>query len=78
MIFAHSPTRKISESLSLGIVLALILISLIFQTAFLLGFPNLAIFAEIVLTILIIRYIIKNRLFLKEVNQSDLAVCFRT
>ncbi len=66
-IFAHSPTRKISESLSLGIILALILISLIFQTSFLLGFPNLAIFAEITLTLLTIKYIIKNRLFLKEV-----------
>ena len=70
MIFAHSPTRKISESLSLGIVLALILISLIFQTTFLLEFPNLAIFAEIALSLLIIKYIIKNRLFLKEVSKA--------
>ena len=70
MIFAYSPTRKISESLSLGIVLALILISLIFQVAFLLEYPNLAIIAEIILALLAVRYIIKNRLILTKALNS--------
>ena len=70
MIFAYSPTRKISESLSLGIVLSLILISLIFQVAFLLEYPNLAIIVEIVLALLAIRYIIKNRTILTKALNS--------
>ncbi|MDJ0691878.1 MAG: hypothetical protein QNJ41_25670 [Xenococcaceae cyanobacterium MO_188.B32] len=69
MIFAYNPTRKISESLSLGIFLALILISLIFQVAFLLEYPSLAIPAEIILALLAIKYIISNRIiFTKAVN----------
>lgn len=68
MIFAHSPSRSIAESLSLGIFLTLILISLIFQTAFLLEIPNLAVIAEVVITLLTIRYLVNNRfLFTKAV-----------
>ena len=70
MIFAYSPNRKISESLSLGIFLAIILISFIFQVAFLLESPRTAIFAEIILALLIIKYIISNRLIVIQAVKS--------
>jgi hypothetical protein len=70
MIFAYSPTRKISESLSLGIFLALILISLIYQVAFLLEFPSLAIPVEIILALLTIKYILSNRPILTKAVKS--------
>lgn len=69
-IFTYSPTRKISESLSLGIFLTLILFSLIFQVAFLLEYPRLAIIAELILVLLAIKYIISNRLILNKVITS--------
>ena len=68
MIFAHSHNRSIAESLSLGIFLALILISVIFQTAFLLEIPSSAVIAEVAITLLTIRYLVNNRfLFTKAV-----------
>ena len=60
MIFAYSPKRKISESLSLGIFLSLVLISLVFQVAFLLELPQVAILFEVSLALLSLKYIIKN------------------
>lgn len=66
IIFAYSPTRKISESLSLGIFLSLILISLVFQVAFLLEFPQVSVLLEVILAVLTLRYIIRNYPIIKQ------------
>ena len=70
LIFAYSSDRKISESISLGIFLTLILISLIFQVGFLLEFPLSSILIEIILCLLSIKYIIHNRFILKQAFKS--------
>jgi hypothetical protein len=70
MIFTYHSERTIAESLSLGIFLTLILISLIFQVAFLLEVPNLAFVAEIILSLLTIRYIIRHWVVFKQASNK--------
>ncbi|MDJ0648656.1 MAG: hypothetical protein QNJ60_08110 [Xenococcaceae cyanobacterium MO_188.B19] len=70
LIFAYSSDRKISESLSVGIFLTLILISLVFQVGFLLEFPTGSILLEIILSVLNIKYIILHRSILKQAIRS--------
>ena len=64
-IFAYHTDRKISESISIGIILATILISLIFQIAFLLETPQIAVLIEAVLCIVTARYIFKRQYIIK-------------
>ncbi|VEP15880.1 conserved membrane hypothetical protein [Hyella patelloides LEGE 07179] len=70
MVFAYNPQRAIAESLSLGIFLSFVLISLIFQTAFLLEIPNLAILLEAILVLLTVKYLLDHRLVLIKAVKS--------
>ncbi len=54
-LFVYNSSRRVSEALSLGIILALILFSTIFQVAFLLEIPNFAFALEALFSILILR-----------------------
>lgn len=70
MIFTYHSARSVAEALSLGIFLSLILISLIFQVAFLIEIPTLAIILEIILSLLTIRYIAQNFLIVKKATRT--------
>jgi hypothetical protein len=52
VLIVHSPDRRLSESLALGIHLGLIALSFSFQFSFLLGVPQLSFFLESLLVIL--------------------------
>ncbi len=78
-IFAYRPSRRVSEALSLGIVIALMLLSIIFQVSFLLELPSFSFFLEVLvppanydsMTYNLSRVFLfqqENSLFLKSVN----------
>lgn len=67
VLFVYQPSRRVSEALSLGIVLALMLLSIIFQVSFLLEFPSLSFGFEGLFAVIILGYVIKKRTELKEI-----------
>jgi hypothetical protein len=77
MIFTYHPSRTIAESLSLGIFLTLVLISLVFQVAFLIEIPNLAFVAEIILSLLTVRYIIRNWVIFRQASNKIKSFIFK-
>ena len=53
VLFVSSPSRRVSETLSLGICLGLMLLSVIFQVSFLLEIPQISFVLEGLFLILI-------------------------
>lgn len=70
-LILHHRGRRLSESLSLGIGLALITVSFIFQASFLAQFPSLSIVFEILIAIVIIGLIKKRGSITKEFLRSS-------
>lgn len=60
VVLIYHPSRRVSEALSLGILLSLIVFSITFQACFLLRMPHLSFLLEALLVYLIAR-LIKNR-----------------
>ncbi|MCU0535398.1 MAG: hypothetical protein MUD14_16035 [Hydrococcus sp. Prado102] len=67
VLFVDKSTRKVSETLSLGIVIALMLFSVIFQVCFLLEVPNLSFWIEGFFCISFLILIAKKRNELKSI-----------
>ncbi|OAB59814.1 hypothetical protein AY600_18480 [Phormidium willei BDU 130791] len=65
VLIVHSPDRRLSESLALGIHLGLIALSFSFQFSFLLGVPQLSFFWESLLVILSVWLIFRQKNTLK-------------
>ncbi|EAZ92864.1 hypothetical protein [Crocosphaera chwakensis] len=60
-LFVYNSSRRVSEALSLGIILAFILFSTIFQVSFLLKIPALSFAVEALFCILILRLAFKKK-----------------
>lgn len=60
-LFVYNSSRRVSEALSLGIILAFILFSTIFQIAFLLEIPRISFVIEVFLSLLILKLIFKKK-----------------
>ncbi|MCC5898622.1 MAG: glycosyltransferase family 39 protein [Phormidium sp. BM_Day4_Bin.17] len=69
-LILHYPGRRLSESLSLGIGLALIAVSFIFQAAFLIKLPEISIAIEILMAVGIIIATLKQTDVLKQLLRS--------
>ncbi len=66
-LFAYRSSRRVSEAISLGIILALMLLSVIFQVSFLLKIPRLSFVLEFLFSILIFFEVKHRYLILKEI-----------
>ncbi len=69
-LIVHSPGRRLSESLALGINLGLIALSFSFQFSFLLGVPQLSFFWESLLVILSISLVSRQKNTLKATSSA--------
>jgi hypothetical protein len=67
ILFVNKSSRQVSETLSLGIVIALMLFSVIFQVCFLLKVPNLSFLIEGVFTVVFLFLIVQKKHELKSI-----------
>ncbi|MFB2891511.1 hypothetical protein ACE1CI_01055 [Aerosakkonemataceae cyanobacterium BLCC-F50] len=68
-LLIHRPDVRISESISLGIILAFLALSFIFQLVFLIGQPNLAFFLEAMLLVWLFSKVRKKAKYLRIIGQ---------